>query len=101
MNAVDFKDRVAIVTGAGGGLGRTYALELASRGAAVVVNDLGASVSGQGGDAGFAQRVVDEIRAAGGQAAASTDRMISASTRMMVLIGEASGASPSDCPLMI
>ncbi len=68
--SIRFDDRVAIVTGAGGGLGRHYALELASRGARVVVNDLGADRSGTGAsDAALA--VVEEIRAAGGTAMAN------------------------------
>jgi NAD(P)-dependent dehydrogenase (short-subunit alcohol dehydrogenase family) len=70
---IDFDGRVAIVTGAGGGLGRTYALELAARGAAVVVNDLGGSVDGKGGDDTAAQKVVDEITAKGGQAVPNYD----------------------------
>jgi len=67
---VDFADRVAIVTGAGGGLGREHALLLASRGAAVVVNDLGGDVHGLGASASAADSVVDEIRSAGGVAVA-------------------------------
>ena len=66
-----FDGRVAIVTGAGGGLGRRHALALARRGAKVVVNDLGGSVDGNGGTASAAQNVVDEIRAFGGEAIAS------------------------------
>jgi len=65
--------RVAIVTGAGRGIGRGHALELARQGAHVVVNDLGGSVIGDGADAGPAQGVVDEIEAAGGVAVANTD----------------------------
>jgi NAD(P)-dependent dehydrogenase (short-subunit alcohol dehydrogenase family) len=68
---IDFKGRVAIVTGAGGGLGRQHALALAARGAKVVVNDLGGAVDGSGGTATAAQAVVDEIRAAGGEAIAN------------------------------
>ena len=65
--------RVCVVTGAGRGLGREYALSLAAHGAKVVVNDLGGSRDGAGADAGPAQEVVDEITAAGGEAVANTD----------------------------
>jgi NAD(P)-dependent dehydrogenase (short-subunit alcohol dehydrogenase family) len=67
------KNRVAIVTGAGRGIGRSHALLLASEGAAVVVNDLGGDNTGDGADAGPAQGVVEEIIAAGGQAVANTE----------------------------
>ncbi len=66
-----FDGRVAIVTGAGGGLGRQHALALAARGAKVLVNDLGGTLDGQGGTPAAAQKVVDEIRAAGGEALAN------------------------------
>ncbi len=67
------QDKVVVVTGAGGGIGRDIALACAAEGAQVVVNDIGASVAGDGADAGPAQRVVDEIRAAGGKAVANAD----------------------------
>ena len=69
--AIEFKGRVAIVTGAGGGLGREHALALAARGARVLVNDLGGTRDGSGGSSSAAQAVVDEIRAAGGEALAN------------------------------
>ena len=65
--------KVVLVTGAGGGIGRDFALAMAAAGAKVVVNDLGTSVQGEGRDAGPAQQVVDQIKAQGGTAAASTD----------------------------
>jgi NAD(P)-dependent dehydrogenase (short-subunit alcohol dehydrogenase family) len=73
MSELRFDGRVAVITGAGRGLGRAYALLLASRGARVVVNDPGVSMAGEGTDAGPAEQVVGEIRAAGGEAVASTD----------------------------
>jgi NAD(P)-dependent dehydrogenase (short-subunit alcohol dehydrogenase family) len=72
-----FDGKVAIVTGAGRGIGRAEALLLASEGAAVVVNDLGGAADGGGGDAGPAQQVVDEITAAGGRAVADTGSVAS------------------------
>ncbi len=70
---ITFDGRVAIVTGAGGGLGRTYALELARRGARVVVNDLGGAVDGTGASSSAADRVVSEVEQAGGEAVANYD----------------------------
>lgn len=73
---IRFDNQVAIVTGAGGGLGKVYALDLASRGAKVVVNDLGGARDGSGqGSATPAQKVVDEIKAAGGEAVANYDNV--------------------------
>jgi NAD(P)-dependent dehydrogenase (short-subunit alcohol dehydrogenase family) len=68
---IDFDGQVAVVTGAGRGLGRLYAIELARRGASVVVNDLGGTMHGEGADASVADQVVDEITAAGGSAVSS------------------------------
>ncbi|MFL5294845.1 MAG: SDR family NAD(P)-dependent oxidoreductase [Phenylobacterium sp.] len=71
MADLRFDGKVAIVTGSGGGLGRQHALELARRGARVVVNDLGGSVDGSGGGSDAANKVVDEIKALGGEAIAN------------------------------
>ena len=71
MADIRFDGKVAIVTGAGGGLGRQHALELARRGAKVVVNDLGGSMDGSGGSSEAAQRVVEEVKAFGGEAIAN------------------------------
>ncbi|MEM0987077.1 MAG: SDR family NAD(P)-dependent oxidoreductase [Pseudomonadota bacterium] len=71
MSDIRFDGRVAIVTGAGGGLGRQHALELARRGAKIVVNDLGGSVDGSGGNSEAAEAVVAEIKAMGGEAIAN------------------------------
>ena len=65
---ISFEDKVAIVTGAGGGLGRCHALQFAERGAKVIVNDLGGAVDGSGGSSEAADKVVDEIKAMGGDA---------------------------------
>jgi NAD(P)-dependent dehydrogenase (short-subunit alcohol dehydrogenase family) len=73
MADLGFDGRVAIITGAGGGLGREHALLLASRGAQVVINDLGGSVSGEGGDAGPAHTTAKEIEDLGGIAVADTN----------------------------
>jgi NAD(P)-dependent dehydrogenase (short-subunit alcohol dehydrogenase family) len=69
--SLDFKDKVAIVTGSGNGIGKGYALELAKRGVKVVVNDLGGTVDGSGGSLSAADAVVQEIEAAGGEAMAN------------------------------
>jgi len=71
MSDIRFDNRVAIVTGSGGGLGRQHALELARRGAKVVINDLGASLDGSGGNSSAAEAVVAEIKAMGGEAIAN------------------------------
>ena len=78
MSRYGFEGRVAIVTGAGRGIGRAHALLLAERGARVVVNDLGGSIEGVGADAGPATAVVDEIVDAGGTAIADVSDVATA-----------------------
>ena len=78
MSDIRFDDRVAVITGSGGGLGRTYALQLASRGASVVVNDLGGSKDGTGSGSRAADEVVKEITDAGGKAVANYDSVSTA-----------------------
>lgn len=73
MADISFEGRVAIVTGAGAGIGKAYAMELASRGAQVVVNDLGGARDGTGSGTAAADQVVDEIKSAGGEAVANYD----------------------------
>ena len=78
MSELRFDGRVAIITGAGGGLGRSHALELARRGAQILVNDLGGALDGSGSSISAADRVVDEITAAGGIAVANHDSVATA-----------------------
>ena len=78
MSTLRFDDRVAVITGAGRGLGREYALLLASKGAKVVVNDPGGSLTGDGADTAPAQQVADEIVSAGGEAIAVIDSVATA-----------------------
>ena len=73
MSKVNFEDRVVIVTGAGNGLGKSYALDLANRGAKVVVNDLGGAMDGSGSGNSPADDVVEEIKSKGGEAVANYD----------------------------
>jgi NAD(P)-dependent dehydrogenase (short-subunit alcohol dehydrogenase family) len=93
MSSKMMQGKVAIVTGAGGGIGRDIALAMAREGAKVVVNDLGASMTGEGASAGPAQLVVDEIRAFGGEAVANTDSVAdsTAATRIVTTALDAFG----------
>ena len=85
MDQKMMQDKVVVVTGAGGGIGRDIALAMAASGARVVVNDIGTSTAGEGTDAGPAQKVVDEIKAAGGQAVASTDSVSEAASASRIV----------------
>ena len=98
MSELRFDDRVAVITGAGRGLGRAYALLLASRGAKIVVNDLGASLKGEAADAGPAEEVVQEIKAAGGEAIACTDSAPPHSPTQPVTRGAAAGVKDTHPP---
>ncbi|MFM7734832.1 MAG: short-chain dehydrogenase, partial [Alphaproteobacteria bacterium] len=73
MSDIRFDGRVALITGAGGGLGKTYALELARRGASIVVNDLGGKSDGTGASHTMAEQVVAEIQKLGGKAVPNYD----------------------------
>ncbi|HEX3401426.1 MAG TPA: SDR family NAD(P)-dependent oxidoreductase, partial [Acetobacteraceae bacterium] len=83
---IRFDDRVAIVTGAGAGLGRSHAMLLASRGAKVVVNDPGGAVDGRGGAHSAADQVVAEIKAAGGEAVANYDSVADARSAQNIVV---------------
>jgi NAD(P)-dependent dehydrogenase (short-subunit alcohol dehydrogenase family) len=89
--------KVVVVTGAGGGIGRDIALAMAREGARVVVNDIGASVAGEGIDAGPAQAVVNEIRAAGGEAVASTDSVSQALSAQHIISAALDSFGRIDC----
>src|SRR4051812_40059327 len=82
---IRFDDRAAIVTGAGAGLGRSHAMLLASRGAKVVVNDPGGAVDGTGGQNAVADKVVAEIRSAGGEAVANYDSVADAKSAQNII----------------
>ena len=97
MTDIGFDGQVAIITGAGGGLGRQHALELARRGARIVVNDLGGSVSGDGGGVGPAQSVVQEILDLGGEAVADAN---SVSSRCAVTYRWRRDPKPLRCDLV-
>jgi NAD(P)-dependent dehydrogenase (short-subunit alcohol dehydrogenase family) len=97
MSSPIVQNQVVIVTGAGGGIGRDIALAMAEQGARVLVNDIGASVSGQGADAGPAQKVVDEIRAAGGQALANTDSVADAAGAQRIVQSALDAFGRIDC----
>ena len=89
--------QVVVISGAGGGIGRDMALSFAAQGAKVVVNDIGASVAGEGSDAGPAQKVVAEIKAAGGNAVANTDSVADASSAARIVATAMDAFGRIDC----
>ena len=89
--------KVVVVTGAGGGIGRDMALAFAREGAKVVVNDIGASVAGEGNDAGPAQQVVNEIKAAGGEAVANADSVSDATAAGRIVTTALDAFGRIDC----
>jgi NAD(P)-dependent dehydrogenase (short-subunit alcohol dehydrogenase family) len=91
------ENKVAIVTGSGGGIGRDIALALSREGAKVVVNDVGASLGGEGGSAGPAQQVVAEIRAAGGEAVANTDSVADSAAAQRIVNAALDAFGRIDC----
>lgn len=96
MSELRFDGRVAVVTGAGHGLGRQHALELAARGAKVVVNDLGGDRSGTGASSGPAQEVVDEITKAGGEAVANPDNVATVEGAQAIIAAAVDGFGKVD-----
>lgn len=98
---IDFAGQVVVVTGAGRGLGRLYALELARRGASVVVNDLGSSMHGDGADSDVADEVVAEIVRGGGTAVASYDSVESAECAEAIVRTAVSATTPFTVPWSI
>jgi NAD(P)-dependent dehydrogenase (short-subunit alcohol dehydrogenase family) len=91
------EDKVVVVTGSGGGIGRDIALAMAREGARIVVNDIGASVAGEGSDAGPAQAVVNEIRATGGDAVANTDSVSEAQAAQRIITTAMDSFGRIDC----
>ena len=96
MSDIRFDGRVALITGAGGGLGKTYALELARRGAKVVVNDLGGKADGTGASHSMADQVVAEIEKAGGQALANHDS-VATPEGGEAMVSTSSSTTPASC----
>lgn len=97
MSKISFEGRVAIVTGGGGGIGRAHALELAGRGCAGVVNDLGGDVAGRGGSASMAECVVDEIVKAGGKAVANHDSVADSAAVPQIRVCQGRDHRPDEC----